>query len=65
MGSEAFFEPCTKQVPSSLPPPLTPELYVQPKPGRLVLFPSYMWHGTVPFASSQQRLTVAFDAVPA
>ena len=46
-------------------PPLAPERYVQPKPGRLVLFPSYMWHGTVPFASSQQRLTVAFDAVPA
>lgn len=46
-------------------PPLAPELYVQPKPGRLVLFPSYMWHGTVPCASNQQRLTVAFDAVPA
>lgn len=46
-------------------PPLAPERYVQPKPGRLVLFPSYMWHGTVPFASNQQRLTVAFDAVPA
>jgi tetratricopeptide (TPR) repeat protein len=46
-------------------PPLAPERHVQPKPGRLVLFPSYMWHGTVPFASNQQRLTVAFDAVPA
>lgn len=46
-------------------PLLAPERYVQPKPGRLVLFPSYMWHGTVPFTSSQQRLTVAFDAVPA
>lgn len=46
-------------------PPLAPERYVQPRPGRLVLFPSYMWHGTVPFASNQQRLTVAFDAVPA
>ena len=37
---------------------------VQPAPGRLVLFPSYMWHGTVPFHSSQSRTTVAFDAVP-
>jgi len=37
---------------------------VQPKPGRLVLFPSYMWHGTVPFRSSQDRTTIAFDAVP-
>jgi hypothetical protein len=30
----------------------------------LVLFPSYFWHGTVPFSSEQARLTVAFDAVP-
>jgi uncharacterized protein (TIGR02466 family) len=37
---------------------------IQPKPGRLVLFPSYMWHGTVPFHSSQDRTTIAFDAVP-
>ena len=33
---------------------------VQPKPGRLVLFPSTMWHGTQPFANGE-RLTVAFD----
>ena len=38
---------------------------VKPLPGRLVLFPSYMWHGTVPFRSSQTRTTIAFDAVPA
>ncbi|HEV2561285.1 MAG TPA: tetratricopeptide repeat protein [Rhizomicrobium sp.] len=37
---------------------------VQPAPGRLVLFPSYMWHGTVPFRSAQPRVTLAFDAVP-
>lgn len=37
---------------------------VEPKPGRLVLFPSYTWHGTVPFRSSQDRTTIAFDAVP-
>jgi hypothetical protein len=29
-----------------------------------VLFPSYFWHGTVPFQSDQPRVTVAFDAVP-
>jgi tetratricopeptide (TPR) repeat protein len=38
---------------------------VKPVPGRLVLFPSYMWHGTVPFRSGQTRTTIAFDAVPA
>ncbi len=35
---------------------------VEPKPGRLVLFPSTMWHGTVPFeGDGQERLTIAFD----
>ena len=38
---------------------------IQPVPGRLVLFPSYMWHGTVPFDTPGSRLTVAFDVVPA
>jgi tetratricopeptide (TPR) repeat protein len=37
---------------------------VRPKPGTLVLFPSYMWHGTIPFHSQQSRTTVAFDVVP-
>ncbi len=40
------------------------EKVVQPKEGRLVLFPSYMWHGTIPF-SSGERLTAPFDVVPA
>jgi tetratricopeptide (TPR) repeat protein len=37
---------------------------VQPVPGRLVLFPSYMWHGTIPFRSPTPRTTIAFDVVP-
>lgn len=37
---------------------------IEPKVGRLVLFPSYMWHGTVPFRSSQTRTTIAFDILP-
>jgi uncharacterized protein (TIGR02466 family) len=35
-----------------------------PKVGKLVLFPSYFWHGTMPFESQDYRLTVAFDAAP-
>jgi len=46
-------------------PPLPPQYTVRPEAGMLVLFPSYFWHGTVPFASEQPRLTVAFDVVPA
>lgn len=37
---------------------------VKPEEGMLVLFPSYMYHGTVPFEAPQRRLTVAFDVVP-
>jgi len=37
---------------------------VRPAVGTLVLFPSYFWHGTVPFSGAPARLTVAFDAVP-
>ena len=39
---------------------LPPARLVEPKPGRLVLFPSTMWHGTIPFEAGE-RLTVAFD----
>jgi predicted Zn-dependent protease len=42
-----------------------PEHFVQPAAGMLVLFPSYMWHGTVPFAAGTPRLTAAFDVLPA
>jgi tetratricopeptide (TPR) repeat protein len=45
-------------------PSLAAELSVPPRVGLLVLFPSYFWHGTLPFRSDQPRLTVAFDAVP-
>jgi len=44
---------------------LAPLRLIEPKPGRLVLFPSTTWHGTRPFHSGE-RLTIAFDvaAVP-
>ncbi|WP_295218308.1 putative 2OG-Fe(II) oxygenase [uncultured Brevundimonas sp.] len=46
-------------------PSLAAEHHVQPQPGTLVLFPSYMWHGTQPFGGEASRLTLAFDVVPA
>jgi len=39
---------------------LPPARMVEPRPGRLVLFPSWMWHGTRPFGEGE-RLTIAFD----
>jgi tetratricopeptide (TPR) repeat protein len=41
-------------------PSLDPIRLIEPRPGRLVLFPSTMWHGTRPFPAGE-RLTVAFD----
>ena len=43
---------------------LVPRRAIQPVPGRLVLFPSYMWHGTNAFHDKHPRVTIAFDAVP-
>lgn len=42
---------------------LTPLRFVEPRPGRLVLFPSWLWHGTIPFHAGE-RLTIAFDIAP-
>jgi tetratricopeptide (TPR) repeat protein len=62
-GKEGWIKFGEPGVPTS--PPCPPEYFVKPEPGRLVLFPSYMWHGTVPFSGDQTRLTIAFDVVPA
>ena len=43
---------------------LSPRRVVAAEEGRLVVFPSYFWHGTLPFESTTPRLTVAFDALP-
>lgn len=39
---------------------LEPIATIEPRPGRLALFPSYVFHGTRPFAVGE-RLTAAFD----
>jgi len=46
-------------------PELDAEMVVKPEPGKLVLFPSSMWHGTIPFGGDESRLTIAFDLSPA
>jgi tetratricopeptide (TPR) repeat protein len=52
------------QPPFSFEPAQPPEHFVKPEPGLLVLFPSYMWHGTVPFTSDERRMSIAFDLLP-
>jgi tetratricopeptide (TPR) repeat protein len=40
-----------------------PALKIRPRVGRLVLFPSYMWHGTTAIQEATPRMTMAFDVV--
>lgn len=42
-------------------PGIIAEKYVQPEAGKLVLFPSFMWHGVNPFHEETERITIAFD----
>lgn len=45
-------------------PTLPAERFIRPVAGRLVLFPSYMWHGTAAFHTDEWRTTIAFDLLP-
>jgi uncharacterized protein (TIGR02466 family) len=36
-------------------------LHVKPEEGLLVLFPSYLYHATVPFSADVERVSLAFD----
>ena len=38
---------------------------IKPEEGLMVLFPSYFYHGTVPFETDETRISVAFDLMPA
>ena len=37
---------------------------IAPAAGRIVLFPSYVYHHTIPFEDSENRISFAFDVVP-
>lgn len=41
-----------------------PSEIVSPKPGDIVLFPSSLFHRTIPFNSEEERICVAFDLKP-
>ncbi len=38
---------------------------IEPEPGLMLLFPSYFYHRTVPFQGEGQRVSIAFDIMPA
>ena len=54
-GHIAFGQP-----PPELNLPLEPYCTIAPAPGRLAIFPSTLWHSTVPFDDGE-RLVIAFD----
>ncbi len=54
-GHIAFGQP-----PAELNLPLEPYRTITPAPGRLAIFPSTLWHSTVPFDDGE-RLVIAFD----
>lgn len=45
-------------------PPTPPQKWVKPAAGVLVLFPSFLWHGTAPIHDESTRVTAPFDVVP-
>jgi uncharacterized protein (TIGR02466 family) len=38
---------------------------IRPQTGLLLLFPSYLWHRTVPFSGNEERISIAFDVLRA
>ena len=49
------------ELPFAVPPP---RRRIPPAAGRLVLFPSYLWHGVRRFRTDGRRIAVAFDLLP-
>ncbi len=41
-----------------------PRRTIKPEEGLMVLFPAYLYHGTVPFKSDKRRISIAFDVIP-
>jgi Flp pilus assembly protein TadD len=41
-----------------------PARRVEPRPGRVAVFPSYLYHGTRPFTAAGERVSVAVDVMP-
>ncbi len=52
------------QPPFRCEPALPAEKWIRPQAGMLVLFPSFLWHGTAPISQGAVRVTAPFDVVP-
>jgi uncharacterized protein (TIGR02466 family) len=41
-----------------------PTQYIRPQAGKMNVFPSFVWHKTLPYESSEERICIAFDIRP-
>jgi uncharacterized protein (TIGR02466 family) len=41
-----------------------PTRRIKPVEGLMITFPSYLWHRTIPFESTQRRICISFDVIP-
>lgn len=46
-------------------PPIDDIACLRPEVGTLLLFPSYLYHRTLPFAGTGERISISFDLAPA
>lgn len=62
-GHAGFFElgPPPEQFPLKT---VVDSMPIQPEEGLMILFPSYFYHRTIPFESTERRISIAFDACP-
>jgi len=59
-GVQQFMPPRKK---GKLPKELWREAYYDPTPGRLIMFPSWMWHKVEPNKSNDIRISVSFNFI--
>lgn len=56
-----LFDPCAGRSTSFLPHIVSDSIYINPKPGLMVLFPSYVPHMVFPHARTGPRISIAFN----
>ena len=42
----------------------SPKITYNPKVGDIILFPSSLYHRTIPFSSNQERIIISFNLLP-
>jgi uncharacterized protein (TIGR02466 family) len=56
-----LFDPCTGRSTTFLPGVVPASIYINPKPGLMVLFPSYVPHMVFPHSGTGTRISIAFN----